>query len=310
MHSKNQHRERYDFQALTTSCPDLSPFVAVNKYGDESINFFNPEAVKMLNKALLKHHYQIEHWDIPKNYLCPPIPGRADYIHYIADLLTAANHGKTPKYQNIKGLDIGVGANCVYPIIGCQTYQWSFIGSDIDAVAVKNAKKIVIENPMLNNKIEVRLQSNPKLIFQNIIQPKEHIDFTICNPPFHASAKEAQAGSRRKVNNLKGKKGSKKTGKPVLNFGGKNNELWCEGGEKKFIQNMIYESKAFANNCFWFTTLVSKASHLDGFHKALAKVNPTITKTIAMTQGNKISRFIAWTFLTKKQQKLWRTARW
>src|SRR5688500_3909142 len=93
LHPRNKHRQRYDFTQLISSCPDLAPFVKLNVYNDESIDFFNPEAVKMLNTALLKHFYNIVYWDIPSNYLCPPIPGRADYIHNIADLLGTKNNG-------------------------------------------------------------------------------------------------------------------------------------------------------------------------------------------------------------------------
>jgi 23S rRNA (adenine1618-N6)-methyltransferase len=94
-----------------------------------------------------------------------------------------------------------------------------------------------------------------------------------------------------------------------LNFGGQNHELWCEGGEAKFIQNMIHESQAFANNCFWFTTLVAKSNNLKIIYKILKKVKPTDIQTIEMKQGNKITRFVAWTFLDKKQQELWRNVR-
>src|SRR5690606_24715537 len=114
-----------------------------------SIDFFNPQAVKALNKALLFYYYDIVYWDIPENYLCPPIPGRADYIHYIADLLADNNKGIVPTGSEIKCLDIGVGANCIYPIIGVKEYGWSFIGADIDALAIKSAKKIIASNPSL-----------------------------------------------------------------------------------------------------------------------------------------------------------------
>jgi len=33
-------------------------------------------------------------------------------------------------------------------------------------------------------------------------------------------------------------------------------------------------------------------------------------KTIPMGQGNKTSRIVAWTFLSKEQQKEWRNKRW
>src|ERR1035437_1265681 len=93
LHPRNRHRERYDFTLLCKSYPDLKRYVALNAYNDESIDFSNAEAVKALNKALLKHYYDISFWDIPAGYLCPPIPGRADYIHHIAELLATTNGG-------------------------------------------------------------------------------------------------------------------------------------------------------------------------------------------------------------------------
>jgi len=88
LHPRSKHINRYDFKKLIEGFPELESFVKPNKFGDESIDFSDPKAVICLNKALLKHHYGIEHWLIPEGYLCPPIPGRADYIHHIADLLS------------------------------------------------------------------------------------------------------------------------------------------------------------------------------------------------------------------------------
>jgi 23S rRNA (adenine1618-N6)-methyltransferase len=226
LHIRNKHRERYDFKSLVETCPELAPFVKLNIYDDESIDFANPEAVKMLNEALLKHYYDISEWDIPENYLCPPIPGRADYIHHAADLLGSDNYGRIPTGQKIKCLDIGVGANCVYPIIGVKEYDWFFIGAEIDPVAIVSANKIIESNPVLTGKIELRLQPQPNDIFFGIIQKDERFDLTVCNPPFHASLAEAQAGTLRKLNNLN----TDKTTEPVLNFGGQSSELWCKGG--------------------------------------------------------------------------------
>lgn len=50
-HIRNKHRNRYDFQYLKSINPELGSFVAVNKYGDESIEFSNPLAVLSLNKV-------------------------------------------------------------------------------------------------------------------------------------------------------------------------------------------------------------------------------------------------------------------
>lgn len=301
LHPRNKHRGRYDFKQLIESCRELVPFVVINKYNDESIDFSNPEAVKTLNSALLKHYYGITFWDIPKGYLCPPIPGRVDYIHYIADLLAESNIGKIPTGKHIKCLDVGVGANCIYPVLGFKEYGWSFVGTEIDPLAIQNAIQIIESNHGLKENIEIRLQSNLNDIFKGVIRKDEKFDLTFCNPPFHGSAEEAQAGTLRKLSNLKGEKISR----PKLNFGGRNNELWCEGGEKQFVQNMIFQSREFAQSCLWFTTLISKETNLKKVYFDLKKVKALEVKTIQMVQGNKISRIVAWTFFDKEGHKKW-----
>jgi len=306
LHPRNKHRSRYDFPELIKSCPELRPFVALNPYGDQSIDFSNPFAVKILNKALLNHFYEIKNWDIPEHYLCPPIPGRADYIHYVADLLAESVHCTIPTGKNVKGLDIGVGANCIYPIIGHQEYGWSFTGSDIDAVAIKAAKNIVAANPSLSDAITLKHQQQRNHMFKGLVKPGEQFDFSICNPPFHASAAEAAAGSKKKVHNL----GKQKLNDTVLNFGGQQTELWCEGGEISFIRKMIEESTDFADQCLWFTSLVSKGSNLPFIYRALERVEPFEVRTIEMAQGQKLSRFVAWTFLSFEEQVAWAKKRW
>lgn len=306
LHPRNRHRNRYNFSELIFTSPELKPFVRLNEYQDQSIDFSNPNAVMMLNKALLKHYYDIDHWNLPSGYLCPPVPGRADYLHHLADLLASCNTEIIPVGNKIRCLDIGVGANCIYPIIGNKEYGWSFVGSDIEPAAIRSAHKIVQENVSLNGKVELRLQRNAKDIFSGIINKDEHFDLTICNPPFHASLQEAQLGTLRKLNNLS----TKRITKPTLNFGGKNTELWCEGGEEKFVQKMINESKQFSSSCFWFSTLISKSANLKNVYAALKDAKAIEQKTIPMAHGNKTSRIVAWTFLTPEEQRDWVNTRW
>lgn len=293
LHPRNKHRFRYDFRKLVQCCSELEAFVFVNVYNDETIDFANPEAVKLLNRALLKHFYGIANWDIPQGYLCPPIPGRADYIHYMADLLAASHNGMIPKGNTIKVLDIGTGANCVYPLIGQSEYGWHFVGSDIDPIALGSAQKIIDANPQLQGNIELRLQKVSAHIFKGIIQENEFFDLSICNPPFHASRAEALAGTHRKMKNL----GYQKTTKTIRNFGGKNNELWCAGGEESFVRHLIRESAQFPLSCSWYSTLVSKKENLPGIYQQLQLLKATAIKTINMTQGQKSSRVVTWTFI-------------
>jgi 23S rRNA (adenine1618-N6)-methyltransferase len=308
LHPRNKHLSRYDFVQLTTTCPDLKPFVSVNQYNSQSIDFADPLAVKTLNRALLQQFYGVEHWDIPADYLCPPIPGRADYIHNLADVLASGNANVVPRGKAVTVLDIGTGANCIYPLIGHKEYGWQFIGSDIDTMAVKVARQIVSSNA-LDKYIEIRQQSNPSCIFKGIIKPGDKIDITLCNPPFHASAKEANEATGRKWKNLGYQASTSsvtKTAKPGLNFGGQHNELWCKGGELAFITNMVHESIAFKENCLWFSSLVSKSSNLTGIYFALKQAGAVSVKTINMAQGNKISRMVAWTFFTEREYIQWR----
>ncbi|QIX61777.1 23S rRNA (adenine(1618)-N(6))-methyltransferase RlmF [Hymenobacter sp. BT18] len=306
LHPRNRHQGQYDFARLIQTTPELAPFIAVNQYQTTTIDFANPIAVKTLNRALLKQFYGIAHWDIPAGYLTPPIPGRADYLHYAADVLASVNDGAVPTGRNIRVLDIGVGANCIYPIIGHREYGWKFVGSDVDPVAVRMAKQIVASNPALNGAVEVRLQPKSTDIFSGMVKPNEVFDLTICNPPFHGSAAEAEAAGQRKERNL----GTSKGPQPEPTFGGQSTELWYPGGEGTFLWRMAEESALNRRNFFWFTTLVSKKETLPGLYKSLKKLQATDVRTIPMTQGHKISRMVAWTFLDAEQQQAWREKRW
>lgn len=302
LHPRNKHRDGYDFSQLIKAYPELKKFVSTNKYQNESIDFSNPDAVKVLNRALLKQFYGIDYWDIPQGYLCPPVPGRVDYIHYMADLLGE----KDPRLQSsIKALDIGTGANLIYPILGHSEYGWQFVAVDIDKEAILSAEKIIANNSSLKGAVECRLQPFASDSFKNCIQPGEKFDLSFCNPPFHASLEEAQAGTERKWKNL----GTKNKGKTSLNFGGQKAELWCEGGERSFVHQMIQQSTLFSQQCFWFSTLVSKSTNLPAVYGSLQKAKALEVKTIEMAQGNKTSRIVAWTFLDTAQQNQWREAR-
>jgi 23S rRNA (adenine1618-N6)-methyltransferase len=292
LHPRNRHRGGLDFRALTRASPLLQRFVAVNAWGNETIDFADPAAVKALNTALLRHYYGVADWDIPKGYLCPSVPGRADYLHYLADLLAEADGGGIPRGPATRVLDIGVGANCVYPLIGAHEYGWRFLGSDQDPVALASAARIVKANPRLQQQIELRLQPSPAKLLEGILKPGESFAASICNPPFHESAQAAAEGSLRKWKNL----GKAASGKPVLNFGGSGTELWYPGGESRFIRKLIQESAREPRRCLWFTTLVSKSSNLPGVKAALRNAFVRDSRVIEMKQGQKTSRIVAWTF--------------
>ncbi len=282
MHPNNKHNIPYNFERLIRVNSELKPFVFTNKFQTKTIDFSLSDAVYQLNKAILISDYGLTDYQLPKGYLCPPIPGRADYLHYLNDLITSET-------LPVKGLDIGVGANAIYPILGAKLYQWRMVGADINKQSVEIAQNNINLNSSLEGLVEIRFQENPAYIFSNIIKPEEYYHFTMCNPPFHASEQEALKGTQRKLKNLNLDK------KAALNFGGQSYELWCNGGEALFIKRMIKESKTFSNQVGWFTTLVSKAANLPKLIKQLDKLEAT-HQVIDMAQGQKVSRILAWQF--------------
>lgn len=279
MHPKNPFAEDYDFDKLILQHAALTQFVFVNEYGNKTIKFGDKQAVKALNSALLKVHYDII-WDIPENNLCPPIPGRLDYLLHIADLI---------QKPNIRLLDIGTGANLIYPILGTCHFNWHCTGSEVNLESLKNAQEIINKNDKLR-KTELRHQKFKDKILEHIMQADDDFDVVVCNPPFFKSSFDAQQKNKRKVYNLQLKEID------TQNFGGHSNELWFKGGEEAFVKRMALESTQFKNQVHWFTSLISKKENLRNIKKAVDKTFPAEVRVIDMELGNKKSRFIAWTF--------------
>lgn len=278
LHPNNKHNKGYDFHSLIESLSSLKAYVAINKFGNESINFSDPKAVKELNKALLRYHYGISFWEFPDENLCPPIPGRVDYIHHLKDLISS---------KEAKVLDIGTGATCIYPLLGFSEYQWDFVATDVDRESLISAQNIIDKNK-LNKSIELRYQKNKDHILKNVLNKEDSFDVTMCNPPFYKSEKEAKGANARKSRNL--------GNNAVRNFSGSNLELWYKGGEKAFLHTYLYESSLFPDASKWFTSLVSKKENVESLKSSSKKLGASDFKVIPMHQGNKVTRIVAWKF--------------
>ncbi|MEO6076979.1 MAG: 23S rRNA (adenine(1618)-N(6))-methyltransferase RlmF [Dokdonella sp.] len=294
-HPRNRHQGRYNLHALIRALPELAQYV-VQRRGDSTIDFSDQRAVLTLNRALLAQWYGIRRWELPAAALCPGVPGRADLIHYLADLLAEDHDGKPPRGKSVRVLDIGVGASVIYPLIGQAEYGWSFVGTDVSAQALESATRILAANQNAAAAIELRRQLDPLHVFEGIIAVDERFDLSICNPPFHVSAKAVKQASLAKWRKL-GE--ADRDGARGSNFGGIAAELHCNGGELGFIGRMITESAQRKDSVRWYSTLVSQASHLAALRKALQAVAAVDVRQIDMGQGQKQSRVLAWTF-TKK----------
>ena len=278
LHPKNKHNNGYDFDFLSEKYPAIKPFL-IERFERTTIDFSDPKAVKEFNKALLFAHYGIKDWNFSDENLCPPIPGRVDYIHHLADLVE--------NETNVKILDIGTGASCVYPLLGVAEYKWKFVATDIDLDSLDYAQDIIDDNNF-DEFIELRQQFKEENILKGIIEENDSFTVTMCNPPFYKSAEEAQGANRRKTRNL--------GNNAVRNFAGNNNELWYVGGEKAFLHTYLYESSQYPTESKWFTSLVSKKENVESLQKSGKKLGVREFKIIPMTQGNKVTRIVCWRF--------------
>lgn len=294
MHKNNRHSKNYDLKSLIDSYPQLESFVFTNKHGNQTLDFADPKEVKALNTALLKRHYDIEYWEFPDQNLCPPIPGRLEYILLLNDLFRSSGLKK-----DVRVLDIGTGATCIYPLLGYSEFGWTFVASEVDKKALANAKQI-IRNNRLEASIELRLQSKSEAILEGVLLPNERLTATICNPPFFKNEKEAIESTQQKLKGL-----GKETKIFQRNFSGTSNELWYPGGEKAFLHNYLFQSSKLKEHCFWYTSLVSKKEHIKSMETSLRKLNATEFKVIEFSLGHKKSRVVAWSFLSKEEQKQW-----
>lgn len=308
-HSRNYHKGRYDLKALVDSNPALSTYL-VKLHGKETVQFSDPSAIKELNKAILIKDYKLSYWDIPEGFLCPSVPGRAEYLHHLTDLLASFNKGKIPRGPEFICLDIGIGANCIYPIVGRKAYGWSFVGSDTNKTALVSASKIISSNELLAENVTLRHQENPSQIIKGIMQANEYCDVSICNPPFHTSQEEAAHANKKKNRGLARNKTVTRTKETNKNFGGQHSELWYPGGEFAFVRKMIIESQAARTNCFLFSSLISQKKNIPKLQATLASCGAKFHTEIQIQHGNKISRLLAWSFLTDKQIKVWTKTRW
>ena len=279
LHPKNKFNKGYNFDELVKDNSKLKEFIIENKHGLTTIDFSNPKAVKELNKALLFSYNIIALWEFPDENLCPPIPGRLDYIHHLADLLSSE--------ENVQILDIGTGATCIYPLLGVAEYNWNFVATDIELDSLDTAQDIIDDNNLDAN-IKLRQQFNEQHILKGILEDGDSFSATMCNPPFYKSAEEAQGANRRKNRNL--------GNNTIRNFSGNNNELWYVGGEKAFLHNYLYESSLYKDVSKWFTSLVSKKENVESLKKSAIKLGAKEFKVISMNQGNKVTRIVCWRF--------------
>ncbi|KAJ1430488.1 S-adenosyl-L-methionine-dependent methyltransferase [Sesbania bispinosa] len=334
IHPNNKYSENPpDFAHLASLYPSFEPFVQYSPHGHPRIDWTNFNATRELTRVLLHHDHSLNWW-VPDGQLCPTVPNRSNYIHWVDDLLssniipyTNSSGGK------VRGFDIGTGANCIYPLLGASLLGWSFVGSDVTDVAIEWAEKNVYSNPHISELIEIRkVQSNANAPCVEGLQDKESVlsgkinscrstdteveplpplplDLHTCEnknyhgPPILLGVVRDDEKFDFCMCNPPFFESLEESGlNPKTSCGGTSEEMVCPGGEKAFITRILEDSTELKHHFRWFTSMVGRKSNLKYLISKLWEVGVTIVKTTEFVQGRTSRWGLAWSFLPPIQK--------
>jgi 23S rRNA (adenine1618-N6)-methyltransferase len=173
----------------------------------------------------------------------------------------------------------GVGASCIYPLLGCSMrQQWQFHGTEIDETNITWARKNVTLNDMAS-----RIQVHPNTATGNILQLDamgiECADFTMCNPPFYKSKEDMQRSLTKDT-------------PPSAVCTGADVEMITEGGDAGFAVRIVEESKGFGERVQWYTCMLGKLSSLAVVVEKLRELSCQNWAIGCLVPGNKTRRWV------------------
>ena len=264
-----------DFLILIKEFPELKKFII--KYDEKieefSFDWSNNDLSLLMTKSILNYYFNIKYYDIPKGFLIPPVPSRLNYLNLINELI------KDIKKENIIGVDIGTGANIIYPILGNSIYNWKFICSEINNESYNNAKLILQKNNLEEN-INLIKQENKNNIFVSIINQENKYTFSMCNPPYYDYEQEIKIEDKKRDTEY--------------NF----DEVYYEKGELGFFERYFEESICYKKNIFLFTILIGKKSNSEIIYDKINSYNNIIKlcDIKKIMTGNNVRYIIYWSF--------------
>uniref|UniRef100_A0A8C4NBI2 RNA N(6)-adenosine-methyltransferase METTL16 n=1 Tax=Eptatretus burgeri TaxID=7764 RepID=A0A8C4NBI2_EPTBU len=290
MHPRNRYRDKPpDFSFLASKYPDFSQYIHVDLAGNVKLNFKDPEAVRALTCTLLKEDFGLT-VEIPLQRLIPTIPLRLNYIHWVEDLMeTMGIKAQGPgSHAFIRGIDIGTGTSCIYPLLGATMNGWHFLATEVDDVCYSHAC-CNVERNRLQDLIQVVKVPEKTLLLEALKEnPSVMYDFCMCNPPFFATAEEAKGAKSRSAH---------RPPPSSVNTGG-NTEILAEGGELEFVRRIIQDSLHLMKRLRWYTCMLGKKCSLAPLKEELRRCGvPRVTSTV-FCQGRTSRWALAWTFYT------------
>ncbi|CZT19704.1 uncharacterized protein RCC_05556 [Ramularia collo-cygni] len=280
-----------DFEALAKQDADFAAIAQTAK-SRGFIDFRNPKIVQQLAKSLLNQDFKLS-LSLPDDRLCPPIPVRWNYIRWIQDLLdtTDSSYRDTPDpSREVVGLDIGIGASCIYALLACSKRpEWRMAGTDIDVHSLECAQQNINVNG-LGERIKLKhMQVDGPILPLDLLKIEE-MDFTMTNPPFYSSQQDFQASSKH------GSAEDSTAASSVVCTGAEN-EMICEGGDVGFVMRILRESLVLRERVQWYTAMLSKLASLQQVVAALKEHGISNYAVTSLQPGQRTKRWaVAWSF--------------
>jgi 23S rRNA A1618 N6-methylase RlmF len=287
MHPRNPYSSPINIALLARQFPDLCDHViSRSSNGHVVYDWHAPGATYAVTRALLKRDFDLE-WQQPLQHLCPPVPGRMNYLLWVQDL--ALQDGAAAA-ADVCVADIGTGASAIFPLMGARRFGWSFVALDSNEDALSHARANVERNG-LQQLIAVQHVAGDSSII-DAINAHPNITHTMCNPPFF-SASSSSAWRQRAPAARAGGRGAMSACAAV------EPELFTQGGEVAFMRKIIEESAASpcSRRVKWFTCMVGIKADLAALKSACYSAGATQLRCTTFYQGQTLRWGLAWTFL-------------
>ncbi|XP_065369138.1 U6 small nuclear RNA (adenine-(43)-N(6))-methyltransferase [Calliphora vicina] len=286
MHPRNIFKQPPDYTELAIKYPEFRRVCKLELTGKVCIDYKNETALRALTQTLLLEYFQLSVAFAPGS-LVPTLPLRLNYILWLEDVL------QTPCTTNypIKGIDIGCGSSCIYSLLAAKKNNWQMVALESNATNLQFAGQN-IENNKLETLITLYPQQDKTQIFQEYFKhletssPGVIYDFCLCNPPFFDSQSEANNKTRK----------SGKRPPPHNCPTGYKEELSCQGGEVKFVQQIIEESLLFKEKIRVFTSMLGLKSSLMHVLNILKSKDIDNFCSTEFHQGNTTRWGVAWSY--------------
>nr|XP_019539786.2 U6 small nuclear RNA (adenine-(43)-N(6))-methyltransferase-like [Aedes albopictus] len=283
MHPRNIYRQRPDFRALVKQYPELTAVTTVDLNGKLKLDYKDRKALQLLTSCLLKRDYGLQ-VDLPPDKLVPTLPLRLNYILWLEDLEEALGWKNRAE---VRGLDIGCGASCIYPLLGVvhSKRRWRMVGLELleDSVLVARAN---VERNGLQACIEVVQQkSEDGSVLKQFMEGRENFDFCMCNPPFF----DDDEGTTHKDRTDQRKE-------PPNAVTGSDKELRIDGGELRFLERIIDESLELKERITVYTSMIGHKKNFEEILRIMKRRSISNVTTTRFCQGNTTRWGVAWSF--------------